>query len=227
MKTLTRMRMDISLLLDYSDFFRGFSDAGKAALASICAPKTLAKREMLFHEGDSGQAMFICAGGNIQIFKSDRDGRETVIKVIGPGEIFAEVILFEQDAYPAGAMALKKSMVYAVRKRQFLNLLKDERFRNDFIGMLMKKQRYLINRIHGLASLDVEERFIRFLEEQYGRRQEYRILIPKKDIASAIGTTSETFSRILARMRKDGILTLKKDKLLMKDRFWDERSSPS
>ena len=87
-------------------------------------------------------------------------------------------------------------------KRLFSKLLHDERFRNDFISMLMKKQRYLINKIRDITTLDVEERFIRFLEEQYGRKQEYRILIPKKNIALAIGTTSETFSRILAGWKK-------------------------
>jgi CRP/FNR family transcriptional regulator len=212
--------MDISLLLDHSEFFRDFPDASKTALAAICVPRTFAKREMLFCEGDRGQSMFICASGNIQIFKSGENGRETVIKVIGPGEIFAEVILFEQDTYPASAIALKKSLVYAIQKLQFSSLLNDQRFRNDFISMLMGKQRYLIGKIHDLVSLDVEERFVRFLEEQYGRRQEYRILIPKKDIALAIGTTSETLSRILARMAKERILTVKKDKLLLKDGFW-------
>jgi CRP-like cAMP-binding protein len=219
--------MDISLLLDHSEFFRDFPDAGKTALAAICVPRTFAKREMLFCEGDRGQAMFICASGNIQVFKSGDSGKETVIKVIGPGEIFGEVILFEQDTYPASAVALKKSLVYAIRKRQFSDLLNDQRFRNDFISMLMRKQRYLTSRIHDLSTLDVEERFVRFLEEHYGRRQEYRILIPKKDIALAIGTTSETLSRILARMTKKRILAVNKDRILMRDRFWDERHSPT
>jgi CRP/FNR family cyclic AMP-dependent transcriptional regulator len=215
--------MDISLLLDHSEFFKGISSAGKTALAAICIPKGLAKHEMLFFEGDTGEAMYVCASGMIQIYKSGQNGKDSVIKLIGPGEIFAEVILFEQSRYPANAIALKKSLVYRIQKRQFSKLLNDERFRNDFIGMLMKKQRYLIRKIHDLVTLDAEQRFIRFLEEQYGRKQEYRILIPKKDIASAIGTTSETFSRLVAKMIKDGILTIKKDKIQMKDGFWDER----
>jgi CRP/FNR family transcriptional regulator len=215
--------MDISLLLDNSEFFKGMSEKGRAALSAICVPKALQKRDVLFYEGDVGNAMFICASGNIQVYKSGEDGKESVIKIIGPGEIFAEVILFELDTYPANAIALKKSLVYGIPKQQLSGLLHDERFRNDFMSMLMKKQRYLINKIHDLTSHDVEERFIRFLEEQYGRKQEYRILIPKKDIALAIGTTSETFSRILGRLAKERILSLKKGKILMKNRFWDDR----
>jgi CRP/FNR family transcriptional regulator, dissimilatory nitrate respiration regulator len=215
--------MDISLLLDYSDFFKGISDASKKALASICNAKTLAKRELLFHEGDKGQAMYICASGNIQIYKSGPDGKESVIKIIGPGEIFAEVILFEKDRYPANAIALKKSIVYSISKKRFAELLADERFRNDFMVMLMNKQRYLINKIHDLTSHDVEERFVRFLEQQYGKKQEYKITLPKKDIALAIGTTSETFSRLLARMQKDKVMTVKGSMIIFRKGFWENR----
>jgi CRP/FNR family transcriptional regulator len=167
--------------------------------------------------------MYILASGNIRVFKSGPGGKVSVIKIIGPGEIFAEVILFEEDEYPASAVALKKSLAYIIPKRQFSILLSDMAFRNDFIAMLMKKQRYLANRIHYLTSYDVEERFVRFLEEQYGKKQEYRILIPKKDIAQAIGATSETFSRLLKRMQKDGVMTVKKDKIFLKEKFWVEK----
>jgi CRP-like cAMP-binding protein len=89
--------------------------------------------------------------------------------------------------------------------------------------MLMKKQRYLAGSIHYLTSYDVEERFVRFLEEQYGKKQEYRILIPKKDIAQAIGATSETFSRLLKRMQKEGTITIKKDRIFFRENFWEDK----
>jgi CRP/FNR family transcriptional regulator, cyclic AMP receptor protein len=216
--------MDIYLLFDYSEFFKGISPANKAALAEICISKTIQKREHLFYEDDRGDAMYILASGSIQVYKSGGDGKESVIKIIQAGEIFAEVILFESDRYPASAVALKKSLIYRIPKRRFLDLLDEKGFRNDFIAMLMKKQRYLAERIHYLTSCDVEERFIRFLEEQYGRKQEYRIIIPKKDIALAIGTTSETFSRLIKRMGKEGILTVNKDVISMKERFWSNRN---
>jgi CRP/FNR family transcriptional regulator len=217
--------MDISLLLEYSDFFKGISETSKKALASICTARTLVKREILFYEGDKGQSMFICANGNIQVYKSGPDGKESVIKIIGPGEIFAEVILFEKDSYPANAIALKKSLVYSISKKRFAELLADEHFRNDFMIMLMNKQRYLINKIHDLTSHDVEERFIRFLEQQYGKKQEYKITLPKKDIALAIGTTSETFSRLLARMQKDKTFLVQGSMISFKKGFWENREN--
>lgn len=211
--------MDISLLLDSSEFFRGITDANKAALAAICVQRTLHKRELLFSEGDVGSAMYILSAGNVQIYKSDRSGKESVIKVVGPGEIFAEVILFEQNVYPVSAIALKKSVAYAIQKKRFLALLSDENFRNDFMRLLMKKQRYLISKIHDLTSGNVESRFIRFLEEQYGKKREYRLLISKKDIAQAVGATSETFSRMMRRMQDEGKITVKGDTIVLTGKF--------
>ena len=212
--------MNISLLLDYSEYFRGISMESKNRLADICVPKQLSKRKILFHEGDPGTAIYLCATGAIRIYKSGDDGRESVIKIIGAGEIFAEVILFEKSKYPASADALKKSLVYAIPKNQFAALLDDRSFRNDFIVMLMNKQRYLIGKIHDLTSSNVEERFFTFLAEQYGKKQEYRLAIPKKDIALAIGTTSETLSRLLATLQKNKVLSIDKSNIVMRADFW-------
>ena len=67
----------------------------------------------------------------------------------------------------------------------------------------------------------MEDRFFRFLISTYGKKDEYDILIPKKDIASAIGTIPETFSRLILRLTKMGIIAWKKNRLIMKDGFWE------
>jgi CRP/FNR family transcriptional regulator len=215
--------MDIEFLLEQSEFFKGVSATSKQALTGICIRKSVRKNEVVFSEGDSGHSLYILASGNIRIFKSTPDGKETVIKVIGPGELFAEVVLFERDVYPASAVALKNSVVYLLPKRHFYELLDNRDFRNDFLRMLMKKQRYLANRLHALTAYDVEERFVRFLLEHYGKKDEYRILLTKKDIASAIGATAETLSRLLRRMQSEGKLSVKGKNIKFKSGFWKDR----
>jgi CRP/FNR family transcriptional regulator len=177
----------------------------------------LKKNELLFSEGESGRSLYILVAGSMRIFKSTPDGKETVIKVIKPGELFAEVVLFEQDVYPASAAALKTSTVYCLPKRQFHELLNEADFRNDFILLLMKKQRYLADRLHALTTDDVEARFLGFLIEQFGRKEEYRLGMTKKDIAAAIGTIPETLSRLLSRMQREGKLTVKGQTIRMKN----------
>jgi CRP/FNR family transcriptional regulator len=131
-----------------------------------------------------------------------------VIKVVRPGELFAEVILFEQDRYPVSALAMTASRLFALPKTRFYALLDNVEFRNDFFGMLMRKQRYLADRIRYLTTNEVEERFFIFLREQYGDGSLIVPVLSKKDMAAAIGATPETYSRLLARLTGEGKIAL-------------------
>jgi CRP-like cAMP-binding protein len=187
--------------------FEEISDENRRAVADICIPKMLHKKEMLFLEGDKGYSVYILVKGNIQLFKSTSEGKEIIIKIVEPGELFAEVILFEENRYPVSAVALKESLVYLVPKHQFSCLLVNETFRNDFISNLMKKLRYLANQIEYLTHHDVEDRLFLFLEEHYGRNEDIKVTLSKKDVAAAIGTTPETLSRLLRRLKNEGTLS--------------------
>jgi len=215
--------MNVKTILERSHFFSGISRASMAALTEICVPKTFEKHQMLFLEGEEGTSMHVLAVGRVQLFKSSVEGRDIVIKIVGPGEVFGEVVLFEQGLYPVTAEALTEGQTLLVPRHGISYLLDEERFRDDFIGMLMKKQRYLTERILDLTVHDVEERFCRFLLEQGGRREEYRIDLTKKDVASAIGTTPETLSRLLLKLRTEGSVDWTGGTVHLREGFWRER----
>ena len=217
--------MDAAAYLNRSEFFKGITQKSLRSLAEICVPKRIKKRETLFLEGHEASSMYLLVSGSVQLFKNSSDGREIVIKVVRPGEIFGEVILFEEREFPVNATALAEGLVLALPKMQISCLLESEEFRNDFIAMLMKKQRYLTERILYLTLHDVEERFLGFLQEQGGKSLEYRLSLSKKDIASAIATTPETLSRLILRMKNEGVLQWERHSLKLKDGFWEERDS--
>jgi CRP/FNR family transcriptional regulator len=215
--------MDIQKILRNTDFLNGIGDMPLNALASISIPKRVDKKQTLFIEGQRGHAMYLLVYGTVQLYKSSPDGRDIVIKVIGQGEIFAEVVLFEQEHYPVSAVALEESLLLVLPKRQIHCLLAEERFRNAFITMLMKKQRHLTERILNLTLNDAEERFFLFLREQYGCQEEYDIPLSKKDIAAAIWTNPETFSRLMQRLKQNGIIRWQQKKLTFRKGFWETR----
>ena len=152
--------------------------------------------------------MFLLARGRISIHKLSPEGSETVIKVLKPGEVFAEVILFEKKFYPVTAVALTDVLVFKLLRRDLLSLLRQEDFRNDFIAMLLRKQRYLADKIQQLTSQDVAQRLRTFLLEQYGEAQ-IQADINKKQLAAAIGATPETLSRLLQDLKRRKCLVWK------------------
>jgi CRP/FNR family transcriptional regulator len=197
------------------ELFDNFPPGTMKSLAAICRKKQIVKKEILFTEGDLGRAIYYCIEGHIQLYKSDEQGRETVIKVIQAGELFGEVILFERDNYPVTAKALGKSDLIVIPKSEFNHLLDDISFRNQFIGVLIKKQRYLVDKIRSLTAIDIEERIYHFLKDQFGDKYEVKPHLSKKDAAAAIGTVPETLSRVLLRLKAEGKLIWDFDRIVI------------
>ena len=201
--------MNLQLLIDNTTFFKGLGGEHRDELADIASTEKLKKREYLFHEGEKGSDMFLLVDGNLQLHKNTENGREVVIRVIKPGDVFAEVVLFEKERYPVSARAVTPAEVVVFPKAGIHHLLAQEGFRNDFIALLMAKQRYLTERIQELTTKDVEHRFFTFLRAQYGEKELIHTPLSKKDIAAAIGTTPESLSRLILRLTDDQIIDWK------------------
>lgn len=212
--------MDVYRILDQARFFDGISEASKRTLTRFCMPVERPRQSVLFREGESGEAMYLLARGRISLGKVSEAGDETVIKVLKPGEVFAEVVLFEQREYPVTAVALTDVLVMRLLRRDLLDLLGQQDFRNDFIAMLLRKQRYLTDRIQQLTRHDVAERLRAFLAEQYGERLDIAVEMNKKQLAAAIGATPETLSRLLQDLNRRGLLTWKQRAITVSPRFW-------
>lgn len=208
-------------LIRNAKFFSGLSEAACRRLAELSRRRTVEKRDLLFMEGSEGKAVYLLTSGSIQLVKTNLDGKETVIKTVKLGELFAEVILFEKSKYPVTAIAVTEAEVIELPRAGFLKLLNEEEFRNDFMAMLMHKQRYLAERIQQLTSMDVEARFVEFLRDHYGEKSTIIPDLSKKDIASAIGATPETFSRLLQKLEQRTDFSWKGKLISLKPSFWE------
>jgi CRP/FNR family transcriptional regulator len=198
--------MEMEPYIRQSTFFKGLSSNHYRELASIVRLQKLKKRGYLFHENEQGENMFLLLGGNLQLHKNTEEGREVVIRIVKPSEVFAEVVLFERDRYPVSARALVDSEVLVFSRDRIHQLLCQKDFRNAFIAMLIGRQRYLAERIQELTTLDVEQRFFNFLKAQYGTKNPIYTPLSKKDIAAAIGTTPESLSRLIFRLHKEQVI---------------------
>lgn len=207
---MTRTRhWDPQAVLAQASFFRELKEENRAALAAFAIPRDVPKQAILFHEGEAGHSVCLLHRGAVRLHKRTGAGETVVIKIIQPGEVFAEVVLFEQARYPVTATALSDSTVFLFPRRDFRALLRRDAFLNDFLGMLLRKQRYLTQRIAQISGADVEGRLLHFLDEHLGANPEGHLSITKREAAAAIGTAPETLSRLLRRMENEGKLTWK------------------
>jgi len=198
--------MDKQTILRSLPLFEHLSPKGLDQVAEICLEHEAKKKELLFLEGDKGYSLYILVQGSVQLYKTLPDGKEVAIKTVKPGEMFAEVVLFGDNTYPVTAVTLTESTLYMLPKHQFSCLLENPEFRKDFIVNLLDKMKFLTDQMKYLTRYDVEDRLFLFLEEQYPGEKDIKTKLSKKDIAAAVGTTPETLSRVLLRLKKEGKL---------------------
>jgi CRP/FNR family transcriptional regulator len=214
------MNERLSAAVSRSEFFRGLSPEACRQMAALGRQRTLRKRETLFFEQTRGTAVFVLLEGAVGLTKSTPEGSEIVVRTVRPGETFGEVILFEEDRYPVTATALTPARVLSFARTDILRLLEHPAFRREFIALLMRKQRYLAERVRYLTAYDVEQRLLIFLREQHGEQPLIVTTLSKKDIAAAIGTTPETLSRLLQRLRREKLLDWKGRSLRIQPALW-------
>lgn len=207
--------------LENTELFRDATDTVRKQIQSASAKEVYKRGDFIFNEGDEGASFYALIKGHVRLVKNSMDGKEILVRFVKPNEIFAEVILFESPVYPVTAVSIDDTELLSIKKSEILILMNNADFRNEFCAMLMRRMRYLADRILYISAFDVEERFFRFLIEKYGKKYEYTINLPRKDIASSIGTIPETLSRLTMRLKQRGIIVWDDNYLTIQKDFWD------
>ena len=203
-----------------ADFFGALSRRSLEQLETAQKRRTVAAGSILFFEGEEGTYLYRLVSGSIRLFQSTPDGREVTIHLVEPGDLFAEIVLFERDTYPVSAIAVEDSLVTVIDRDRIHRLLADPRFRDDFLKNLVGKIRFLSQQLYVLTTMDVEERLARFLEVRFGRFETISPGLSKKDTAAAISVRPETLSRVLSRLEESGSLSWKHRKISVEPEFW-------
>ncbi|MDH3961656.1 MAG: Crp/Fnr family transcriptional regulator, partial [Desulfuromonadales bacterium] len=146
-----------------------------------------------------------------------------ILHIIHPGGTFAEAAIFADGLYPAYAEPLQSSKLLFLPKEGFLNLLMDNgRISINMIAGLSKFLRQFANQIEDLTFKDVPSRLARYLMVlSEGVKESLELPISKSQLASNLGTVSETLSRTLRKLSEDDLISVsgKKVEILDFDRL--------
>src|SRR5258708_7983960 len=92
-------------VLGRAPLFEGLDEEGTRALRAGVTEVELARGERLFDEGDDGDQLYVVLDGKIKLTRASADGREHLTSVLGPGEMFGELSLFDPRPRTGGAVA--------------------------------------------------------------------------------------------------------------------------
>ena len=197
-------------------FFDGQDEEIFSALEKITVLVKKDKKEMLFFEGDEGSSMYFLVSGSIKLFKINAEGKEAVIRFVEPCELFAEILLYMKNRYPVNAMAIQPSQLLAINAKQLFGFIKQKpEFAMKIIERLASRTKYLMKMIENLTLSDVRGKFLNYLRfmKRQSKEEDITLPVPKGELALLLGIAPETFSRLLKKLSKEKLISVKGRKI--------------
>jgi len=202
--------MNYRQMLKNIPLFAGLSDEDIDDLMEVARIKEHGRGELLFSEGEQAVGFFIVVDGKVKVYKLSPEGKERILHIIHPGGTFAEAAIFGDGRYPAYAEPLQAVKLLFLPKDGFLDLLRcNSRIAINMIAGLSKFLRQFASQIEDLTFRDVPSRLARYLLDlSRGTKQSVLLPISKSQLASNLGTVSETLSRTLRKLSDDDLITV-------------------
>ncbi len=213
-------------LLRRCPLFAWLKEEDLKKIKAIASLKQVGKKEVLFSDGEEAKGFYVILSGKIKLYKISPEGKEQILHVVSAPDAFAEAALFLEGSYPAFAEALIDSQLLFFPKRDFIHLI--ERNPQLSINMIVSLSHFLrrfASLIEELSLKEVSSRIAKYLTDlslksaKEGKiPKEVELDLSKTQLASKLGTISETLSRTLAKMKAKGIIDVKKNRILILNR---------
>ena len=213
-------------LLRRCPLFAGLKEEDLKKIRTIASPRQIGKKEVLFSDGEEAKGFYVILSGKIKLYKISSEGKEQILHVVSAPDAFAEAALFLEGSYPAFAEALIDSQLLFFPKRDFIQLI--ERNPQLSINMIVSLSHFLrrfASLIEELSLKEVSSRIAKYLIDlslksaKEGKiPKAVELDLSKTQLASKLGTISETLSRTLAKMKTKGIIDVEKNKISILNR---------
>nr|WP_245541768.1 Crp/Fnr family transcriptional regulator [Sporichthya polymorpha] len=205
--------------------FSALDDEAAGALRRSMAEINLGRGQVLFREGDAGDKLYVVADGKVKLGRTSSDGRENLLAILGPGEMFGELSLFDPGPRTATATAVTDTQIFALghtelttwvsgRPEVALSLLKQisSRLRrtNEVIGDLVFSD--VPGRV-AKALLDLSSRF--GVQSDDGVHVGHDLT--QEELAQLVGASRETVNKALADFAGRGWIRLEARAVVLLD----------
>lgn len=206
--------------------FQDMNEQELEELSKITYQRVYDKNEIIFLEGEVGDAVYLILDGLIKVFRTVESGREKTLVLLGQWEFFGEMALLDKSLRSASIQAMKTSQLLVIDREKFNGLLlKFPQISLKIIVTLSNRLREANNQIKALTFKSVKERLhlvLLDLADKYGEIAKEGTVITKKithqELANLVGTTRETITKLLNELIEEGIIIVKQRYLILVDK---------
>jgi CRP/FNR family cyclic AMP-dependent transcriptional regulator len=212
-------------VLSQAPLFEALSDEDATALRGDVTEVELSKGERLFTEGDDGEKLYIILKGKIKLTRAALDGRENLLSVHGPGEMFGELSLFDPRPRTASATAVTDASLAALAHDSVRTWLSTRpEVAMHLLAALAQRLRRINDVKADLVFTDVPGRVAKALldlAERFGVPQQEGIQVnhdlTQEELAQLVGASRETVNKALADFVSRGWIQLSAKSVLVTD----------
>ena len=221
------MSPEYSELLQKVALFQSVDGEELTRIASLLTPRDVPKDAHVVTQDEPGDALFIIAKGRMKVVLYGDNGREVILTLLKAGDFFGEMALLDDLPRSANVIALADSRVLVLKRDLFAeHIRKSPTTALNVMGEISRRLRRADEIIGNLATLDVYGRVAHImidLAKKDGEEVEGGILIRERptqqDIASMIGTSRETVSRVLSEFQRRGFVEMRGREILLSRKF--------
>ncbi len=206
--------------------FKNLSNEELKELGAYLAAASYKKKEAIFSEGEPPDWFYIVSSGKVKITKISHEGKEIILEVISPSDIFGGVAVLKNFPYPANAVAMEDTEVIKISRKNLMRLV--DRFPNLMYCIALQlgdRMKSSYDSLKNIALERVEARIAALLLKLAGKvgvETKDGLLIDmrltKQDVADMVGTTVETSIRTFSKFKKEGLVVDADGKIIIKDR---------
>jgi CRP/FNR family transcriptional regulator len=205
--------------------FAALDSADADVLLNQMSPVRMERGDVLFHEGESGDTLYVIREGKIKLGRSSSDGRENLVAILGPGEMFGELSLFDPGPRTMTATAVAETQLMGLGNDSLTGLLTGRpEVAKALLAALAQRLRRTNEHLADLVFTDVPGRVAKALldlAERFGRPVESGVMVShdltQEELAQLVGASRETVNKALADFAGRGWLKLEARAVLLLD----------
>lgn len=209
---------DLPRYLSVLPLFTDLSRPELERLALGCQLRRLSRGDTLFRVGEPCEEFHVTVTGQIKLFAISPAGQEKVIELVGPGNSFAEALMFTGKPYIINAQALSDSLLLTVKKEAVVGEIeRDPRFAMRMLAGISRRLHGLVHDVEAYALHSGVQRVIGYLLRDQiaedcvsGEVITVSLPVSKATIASRLSLTPEYFSRVLHELEAAGLVRIDK-----------------
>ncbi len=205
--------------------FSTLGDEDLARVAEVTVPRTFQAGESVFREGDQSDTCYVVRSGHVRAVREHSAGRSLTLATLGPGDIFGELAIFDEEHRSATVEALEETEVVAILAGDMRRMLREHSdIAVKLLAALSRRLRETNERLTRQSFQTVQSRVAAVLAELVAAARsegagETDILITatQTDVAQLAGSSRESASRFLALLERAGIITQGRGRLTVHD----------